>query len=288
VATRGMAWQACARNTRGLDEPVPGTFVGMADKRALCVGINYPGTSSQLSGCVNDAVDWAELLRANGYSQVQVLLDAAATKDAILRALRENVAALGWGDRLVVTYSGHGTWVPDRDGDEVDRRDEALCPTDFQQGRLITDDELQPILGGNRAGSGVLFLSDSCHSGTVSRLAMTGVTPAGQPRFVSPAEFMDSMTEERAADLEARVDTGTPRKSASLVSGCLDQEYSYDAYIRGRYNGAFSRAAIDTYRAGISLNNWHKAIRGVLPNNSYPQTPALTPASLYRKYSKAL
>ncbi len=30
-------------------------------KRALCVGINdYPGTNSDLSGCVNDAEDWAQ------------------------------------------------------------------------------------------------------------------------------------------------------------------------------------------------------------------------------------
>ncbi len=29
-------------------------------KKALCIGINdYPGTQNDLSGCVNDANDWA-------------------------------------------------------------------------------------------------------------------------------------------------------------------------------------------------------------------------------------
>ena len=38
------------------------------DKRALCIGINdYPGTGSDLAGCVNDANDWAEALAGRGF-----------------------------------------------------------------------------------------------------------------------------------------------------------------------------------------------------------------------------
>ena len=36
-------------------------------KRALCMGINnYPGTHMDLSGCVNDARDWAAELTVRG------------------------------------------------------------------------------------------------------------------------------------------------------------------------------------------------------------------------------
>jgi hypothetical protein len=32
-------------------------------KTALCIGINdYPGTANDLSGCINDAQDWANTL----------------------------------------------------------------------------------------------------------------------------------------------------------------------------------------------------------------------------------
>ena len=32
-------------------------------KKAVCIGINnYPGTSNDLQGCVNDANDWCALL----------------------------------------------------------------------------------------------------------------------------------------------------------------------------------------------------------------------------------
>ena len=39
-------------------------------KRALCIGINdYPGTGSDLSGCVNDAKDWAGMLTGRGFDR---------------------------------------------------------------------------------------------------------------------------------------------------------------------------------------------------------------------------
>ena len=37
-------------------------------KRALCIGINdYPGTGSDLAGCVNDANDWGDALQGRGF-----------------------------------------------------------------------------------------------------------------------------------------------------------------------------------------------------------------------------
>ena len=37
-------------------------------KRSLHIGINdYPGTGSDLSGCINDANDWREMLEARDF-----------------------------------------------------------------------------------------------------------------------------------------------------------------------------------------------------------------------------
>ena len=58
-------------------------------KRALCVGINdYPGTGSDLSGCVNDAKDWTEVLNARGY-EVTTLLDGQAKRQALVDGTHE-------------------------------------------------------------------------------------------------------------------------------------------------------------------------------------------------------
>jgi uncharacterized caspase-like protein len=78
---------------------------------ALCIGINdYPGTGSDLSGCVNDAQDWAEELTKRGFD-TEIMLDAEATGDAMRSGIRRKLAGAGSGDTVVITYSGHGTWV---------------------------------------------------------------------------------------------------------------------------------------------------------------------------------
>src|SRR5262245_29927806 len=60
-------------------------------KKALCIGINdYPGTGMDLSGCVNDAKDWAALLRAKGF-KVSTLLDKKATLKGMRAAISDIV-----------------------------------------------------------------------------------------------------------------------------------------------------------------------------------------------------
>jgi hypothetical protein len=68
-----------------------------------------------------------------------------------------------------VSLSGHGTWVPDEDDDEVDGRDEALCPHDITQGEILTDDERYDIFSERNRRARIMMISDSCHSGTVSK-----------------------------------------------------------------------------------------------------------------------
>src|SRR5437867_2634102 len=140
-------------------------------RHALCVGINnYPGTEDDLQGCVNDAKDWAAALDARGY-EVKVLLDAQATRANMVGALTHLVSGTRPDDLAVFTYSGHGSWVPDEDGDEPDGRDEMLCPHDIRQGHYLLDDDLADIFARKAAGAHVFFISDSCHSGTVARFA---------------------------------------------------------------------------------------------------------------------
>lgn len=269
----------------------------MSDRLAVIVGCNYAGTPYELSGCHNDALDWQITLASRGYD-TRVLLDPA--RGDLLATLAAAVRRIGWGDRLVFTFSGHGTWQPDRDGDEADRRDEAMVAGDMG---LVTDDELNVIMGQLAAGAGGLILSDSCHSGTVSRFAGADPDQAvsrrrelegpPKPRFLSPAVFNAGMTERQALELESTLDRSAPRRTVNLISGCADPEYSYDAWFQQpsgewRANGAFTRAAVDTYQAGRSLAGWFKAIRGQLPSDDYPQSPQLTSSSLYRRYARAL
>ena len=140
-------------------------------KRALCIGINnYPGTHMDLAGCVNDANAWEAELTTRGF-KVTKMLDAQATKAAMVAAFKSVIGGAVKGDLVVITYSGHGTYVPDTSGDEADGLDEGLCPYDIKTGGgALLDDEIHGLFSGRRSGVRLVLISDSCHFRLYSRM----------------------------------------------------------------------------------------------------------------------
>ncbi len=230
-------------------------------KKAVCVGINnYPGISNDLKGCVNDANDWADLLEISNF-QVEKILDENAVKKNILSALDSLVTNAVPGDEIVFTYSGHGTSVIDTSGDEPDGYDEALYVYDG----VLLDDALRAVFQKAKPDVHIVVISDSCFSGTVTRAL---ISEAGKPRYV------------KTDDIPANAKLIKPFLSEDdmieiLLSGCSDSEYSYDANINNRWNGAMSAYAILEIRKGQTYNEFYEKLRGFLPSEQYPQTPQL-------------
>ena len=232
-------------------------------KRAVCVGINnYPGIFNDLKGCVNDANDWTALLKGFGFS-VSTILDSKATISTVKAALQGLIDSTNAGDVAVLTYSGHGTQVTDRSGDESDPYDEAICLYD---GNVI-DDDLRVILNGIHPQATLVIISDSCFSGSVTRLAAEKATP----RFIPPAVSMEGRTAKRSFLIP---ETDMPE---ILISGCSDSEYSYDAEFNGRPNGAMSAYAIQVIKQNpnATYREFFAGLRALLPSNDYPQSPQL-------------
>lgn len=256
-------------------------------KMALCIGINdYPGTGSDLAGCVNDVRDWTRALESRDF-QVTTLLNRQATGANIRSAIRAVLARARAGDVVAIHYSGHGSYVPDVDGDEADGTDECICPHDVARHGEITDDELFRLYGGRAAGVRLVVFSDSCHSGTVARFApiRTPATTSGRSapqrkvRFLPPAAFLAQLRMRRFGRL-AWVRGGSPpgRHAALLMAGCGETEYSYDAWFRGRPNGAFTFVALSTLARlprRATYRDWFRKIRAMLPSQQYPQSPNL-------------
>ena len=268
----------------------------MIQKKALCIGINnYPGTDSDLSGCINDVNDWAKVFTQNGFT-VKKLVDKDATKNNILVAMKEMVDTCQKGDSILIQYSGHGTYIPDKDGDETDGTDECLCPHDLYTKGPITDDELNDIFTSKKNGVRLVIFSDSCHSGTVTRFApittpptTSGKTaPARKVRFLPPANFLSTRDLNKLGTIRAFRTTSPPGRYGSLLmSGCQDVEYSYDAWFSNRPNGAFTFVALATLpklKAGATYLDWYKAIRKVLPSQQYPQSPKIYGSASMKKW----
>ena len=181
---------------------------------------------------------------------------------------------------VVITFSGHGTYVPDLNGDEVDGLDEALCPYDMQtSGAALIDDEIHALFAARKPGVRLVLISDSCHSGTVTRAA--GADPDAddvpRPRFMPmgnwlPADKLPRGASGKPLSSVAVTSGASPFANALsrgegdlLLSGCKEgpNNFSYDAQDQGpperrlyllRAEGTEDAARRATYA------DWHAAI----------------------------
>ncbi|MGC9350009.1 MAG: caspase family protein [Anaerolineae bacterium] len=259
----------------------------MMVKKAFCVGINdYPYDGSDLNGCVNDATAWAQLL-VDHYdflkSDVNVITDAEATKANILAGLRNLLADASEGDVLVFTNSSHGTYVADTDGDEP-MYDEALCPYDCAD-ELLVDDELRELFFDLPGGVNLTVISDSCFSGTVTRVAVGEVIPGlrtpddRRVRFLSPALRGDKILPNpwKAKDKRQELHPESQMREI-LLSGCSDKEYSYDAFLGSTYHGTMTYFALQAIRDAhytMTYQQLHDRLDYLIDDAGYPQHPQL-------------
>jgi hypothetical protein len=123
---------------------------------------------------------------------ISMLTDAQATKANIMSNLKAMVdgAKQGKYSYLVFSMSSHGTQVPDLDGDEPDRADEAFCSTELTQGNqwdhnhIIVEDELRNLFIQLPSNALLEVYPDTCHSGT--GLKAIDMLLDWQPRFLAP------------------------------------------------------------------------------------------------------
>ncbi len=142
---------------------------------AIIIGINYEGSGSDLSYCVNDAMEFQTALISVGWrkSSITLLVEADATQSAILNAIASVSEAAGPDDEVVFFYSGHGSISNyDVDGDG-ERRDECIIPVELTRNTLIWDGTLADAFA-NCESQRMMFYFDSCYSGGMTDLAGPG------------------------------------------------------------------------------------------------------------------
>ena len=271
---------------------------------ALNIGLNsvnaahYGGWSGPLAACEFDAKDMAALAAGRGI-KATVLLTKDGTRAKVLAALRAAAKTLASGDFFFLTYSGHGGQVPDVSGEESDKLDETWCLYD---GQLI-DDELYLELGKFVTGVRILVLSDSCHSGTVVRAgppALSNPAPDLRSKMMLPSVAMRTYEAHKAFYDKLQMDVAQAggaekiedpdaalaglavstrltkiakrfKARAILVSGCQDNQSSYD----GAHNGAFTARLLTVWNRGNFDGNYatfHAHIKSGMPA---VQTPNL-------------
>jgi len=224
-------------------------------KKALLIGINYTNTSSKLNGCINDIQNVSVLLKNKGYTctLMSELTPIKATKTNILNGLVQLLQTSKSGDSLFFHYSGHGTNTVDRNGDELDKRDEMICPCDF---KMITDDELNRIIHlFLKPGVTLFALFDSCFSGTVLDLKYN---------------YSPNIINTRVPETKSNV---------IMISGCMDNQTSADTFLNKQWCGAMTTAFL-TCMQSPSLGSLITNMKTFLRTKKYSQIPQLSSGTL--------
>lgn len=272
-------------------------------RKALLVGINdYPGTQNDLQGCVNDITNIYDILvKYFSFlpSDIVMLSNSRARKSAIVDGLKSMLGSGKEGDTLVFHYSGHGSQVPDMEGDEPDGKDEVICPYDFDwSDGFIKDDDMASLITGMRKGVRLEVILDSCHSGTgtreiiLDRSSLAVARPLGmdavslwnsphciRPRFLAPPPDVALRADEIfGRELPLRRIARSDPMNHVLWAACRSDQYSADAEIGGRPAGAFTyyfcRHVRDT-QGKVAREQLLKLVRASLKHEGFSQVPQL-------------
>jgi hypothetical protein len=231
-------------------------------KKALLIGINYRNTSYELYGCINDAYSMEKLLKTKyGYTSTTIITDDTVTKPTsrnIISLFTYFLRTAMFGQTLFVMFSGHGTYIRDRNNDEQSKNDQMLIGCDLVG---VLDDTIKTIINKYLpVGVTLIFMADSCFSGSVLDL-----------RY----QYMDTLNNRSINVNNKQTQT---RGNVILISGSQDNQTSADTVVNDTPNGALSIAVMgalnNTNRP--TWSNFITTVRKSLKDNGFSQVAQLS------------
>jgi Uncharacterized protein containing caspase domain len=146
-------------------------------KYAIVIGINdYPGDSSDLQYCVADAESMKQALTGKyGYPEGNIvfLTNGNANRASIESAITSLKAKVGKDDEVFFFFSGHGAKGKADDGDNENIDESIVIWGNDGNFDYLWDGKLKQLFDGF-ATNRIIFAFDSCLSGGMTDLALTG------------------------------------------------------------------------------------------------------------------
>jgi hypothetical protein len=242
--------------------------------KAILIGINYIGQKGELKGCINDVkAIYNHLITNAGFNPQDIKIlteisDIKPTTSNIIMNLYELVMETNKPDAnidsLFIHYSGHGTYVRDKGGDENDGNDEAICPVDYGTAGVITDDLLKHVLSNVNPNTKVTAVFDCCHSQSILDLRYRYT--------VSNINFAEN-TIDKSKSIEATI---------IMISGCMDIQTSADAWNindSNKWSGALTSNLLEVLKESkynITCRNLLINLTKKIKDQGYTQIPQMT------------
>jgi len=225
---------------------------------ALLIGINYIGTPNELTGCINDTTSINSLISNYNFQNIKILTDNTPIKpirNNIITEFKNLLINSQPGDVLLFFYSGHGSYILDKNNNEKTGKDQLIVPCDFVG---ILDDELKITIRTHlKKDVTLIALFDCCFSGSILDLKY---------------QYMDSLDKNKFTENTGEDETVG---NVIMISGCNDLQTSSDALINNKNQGAMTWAFLEAFKSQekITWRNLLIKMRDLLKESNFKQLP---------------
>lgn len=221
-------------------------IVGLdASKWGSCPGANLD--SNNMLGMISQFVDSSHIVKLN---------DGKATKSAVVKALKEQMAKVPEDGLFVFTYSGHGGQMKSSSTAkmETDGKDEFLCLYD----NYLIDNDLWDLF--NQCKGKVFVVFDCCHSSTMFSLNGENKDEPDEDWQISETPFFKKFEGVRA-----------PLKMF-VISGCGEETVSWGSSQGGNLTNSMKKS----FNKCLTYSEWWNKTRNDSSFKSVRQVPVAT------------
>jgi metacaspase-1 len=243
----------------------------MAQSISLHIGLEnvqeaHYGYLNSLLGAPQDAL-FMEQLAIKSKFNATTLLNEQANRQAVYTKIEQAAQTLKAGDTFLISYSGHGGQFPCAKystTNEADGKDDTWCLYDEQ----MIDDELYALYTKFESGINIIVVSDSCHSGTITRGYGINKTIV---KNLQNSILKNHLSIYKQHKKEAQ--TNEPmRANVLLLAACMENEEAIDT----GFNGVFTMALkIAIQQKPKSYSQLIKLVGLQVQAAKYKQTPTL-------------
>lgn len=200
-------------------------------KKILSIGMNYTNSQYYLPDCETDAERMGALYESAGYESdvIKGSFTPAQFESKITAIKAEGL------DQLVVYYSGHGMQLPNVEGEEKDKWEEALCLWNGTRINTLLDHDFAAMIKGSAAN--VTVIMDCCHSGGMSK----NIMPSLRAKSLIYNESIDrSYSYPRTKSIKEY------KEGINYLFASVENQVSYST---GK-GGAFTLSFLETVKTG--------------------------------------
>lgn len=180
---------------------------------------------------------------------ILVLTDKQATHTGIQKAFARLAQTVQPGDYVFIHYSGHGSETADKNGDEPSGLDQTWVPYGARSGKFkgiddfdLPDDDIDLWLTPIYAETDkVVFISDSCHSGSAGRGPIQKAR--GVPADPRPYPF-------------AAQKFPVPTRKGVRIGAAQDNELAWEVRKSGKQYGQFSWYWVKALEQARPTESW--------------------------------